>query len=314
MLRYPFCRAPKRLGPLLRLLGLVLAMAWAAAEGRDLPRHPVQIVTAERSETTRMIVDDLLRRFPSAEVISDVARRLPKTSKTVHIAIGPAALRVLLSQGADGVIVSAYTSSQAYRAILDSLPESRSAAVTAIYAEPSPALQLRLIALLYKRPVRVAAILSDKTAYLEPILRSAAALTDTDLSVEYYSAGESLNRTLSRLAEIPVILATPDSLVYNTENIRNILVTTYRRNQSVIGFSASLVKAGALASAYSEIADIGAQIAELVRDFEASGKLPEPQFPKYFSVAVNEDVARSLNIVADEPVRTFSRHAAGGQK
>jgi ABC-type uncharacterized transport system substrate-binding protein len=99
----------------------------------------------------------------------------------------------------------------------------------------------------------------------------------------------------------------PDSAVFNAENIKNILVTTYRRSQPVIGFSAPLVKAGALASSYSDIEDIDAQADEILNDFDASGKLPDPQFPKYFSVIVNDDVARSLNIVIDEPVKKFSR-------
>jgi hypothetical protein len=56
--------------------------------------------------------------------------------------------------------------------------------MTAVYAEPAPADQLRLAALLYRRPVRVAAILGPDTGFLLPallgqaeVLHAAAATT-----------------------------------------------------------------------------------------------------------------------------------------
>ena len=127
--------------------------------------------------------------------------------------------------------------------------------------------------------------------YLEPILQTAAEQLKTPLTVEKFNDGDNINRVLARIANVPVILAMPDGTVYNAENIKNILVTAYRRSQPVVGFSAPLVKAGALASTYSDIEDIDAQAEEILSEFETSGKLPEPQFPKYFSATVNDDVA-----------------------
>ena len=286
---------------------LTLAVGLVRAERHDTQRYEYQIVTTDDTVATKKIVEDLLKKFPSAQTTPDSINRRSKTKKTVFIAIGPSAFRSVLSQARDGVIVSAFTSSQAYHAILESMPELRTAAITAVYAEPSPSVQLRLVSMLYRKPVKVAVILSNKTSYLEPMFQHIASQSWTDLSIEYYGASETLNRVLTRVADAPVILATPDNTIYNAENIRNILVTTYRRNQSVIGFSAALVKAGALASTYSEIEDINAQVDELIADYEASGKLAEPQFPKYFSTIVNEDVARSLNIVVDDSIKKFSR-------
>lgn len=290
----------------------LLAFLSGAAKASDVHGHPIQIAVADDTATTKLIVAALLRRYPSAQVSTE-SNKYSSKKRAIYITVGPSALRVLLAQEVDGVIVSTFTSSQAYRAILESMPGPRAAAITAVYAEPSPAVQFRLIAMLYKKPVGVAAIVSDKTSYLEPILQRAASQSGAVLSVENFAAGDSLNRVLKRLTDIPVILATPDSTVYNAENFRNILVTAYRRNQAVVGFSAALVKAGALASSYSDIEDINAQVDELIADFEASGKLPEPQFPKYFSVLVNEDVARSLNIVVDDFTRKFS-HKPGARQ
>jgi ABC-type uncharacterized transport system substrate-binding protein len=267
---------------------------------------------SDDSDSSRGIVAALTRALPWAQVSTDAGKR-PAKGGAIHIAVGPAALRALLQQNVDGVIISVYTSGLAYRGILDGVPGPRAAAVTAIYAEPSPALQLRLITLLYKQAVTVAVILSEKTAYLEPLLQRAAAQAGSVLRIEHFTAASNLNRVLNRVADAPTLLVMPDGALYNPDNIRNILMTSYRHNQSVIGFSAGLVKAGALASIYSDNDDIHAQVEELIGEVDGTGKLPEPQYAKYYSVIVNDDVAESLNLVVNEKARRLSRKPAPRQ-
>lgn len=304
----------RRARRMLFLLTAVIAVGWSTVvESNDgLRRDRIQVVAADDGVTTQQIIQDLRKRLPFAQFATEPAQLKSGCKDCIYITLGPTALRSLLAQRPEGTVISAYTSSQAYRSILDSAPEHRAAHVTAIYAEPSPVIQMRLISMLYKRPVPTAVILSTKATALEPSLQRAAAQFRIPLTVQYFSAGDNLNRLLNRLVEVPVILAIPDANIYNAESFRNILVTTYRSNQAVVGFSAALVHAGALATTYSNVEDIDAQIVELVSDLESSGKLPEPQFPKYFSTIVNEEVAWSLNIVIDAAVRNFARKP--GQK
>jgi ABC-type uncharacterized transport system substrate-binding protein len=288
-------------------IALSIAIGWSdVASGYDSSKLDVQITIADDNETTARIVEGLQKRFPASQVISDSAR-FSKKKNALYVAVGPSALRTLLVQHLDGVIVSIFTSSQAYRAILDTLPDSQRTPVTAIYAEPAPTDQLRLISALYRKNIGVAVLVSDKNSYLLPTLHRSASLIGSVLKIEPVSEEDSLNSVLNRIANTRVLLAIPDNAIYNAETIRTILVTTYRRNQPVIGFSAEFVKAGALASTYSDIGDIVAQLDELFRDFDSSGKLPEPQFPKYFNVAINDHVARSLGLVVDESARRLSR-------
>jgi hypothetical protein len=296
-------------------LTFLFFVGWAAnANAQSSQRYDYQIITTDDSDSTRRIVDDLRRRRPTAQVLAEPPKRKTNGRRSIYIAVGPNALRSLLVQNVDGLIVSAFTSSQAYRAIVEGAPE-RHPTLTAVYAEPSPAVQLRLISMLYKKQIHVGVILSAKTAHLEPSLTRAAAQAKLQLTIETFGASDNLNRVLNRLSDVPVILTTPDSAVYNGENLRNILLTTYRSNQAVIGFSTALVKAGALATTFSEIEDVGAQVDEIIADYETSGRIPEPLFPKYFSTAVNVDVARSLNIVVDESVKDFShKPAQAGRK
>ncbi len=98
------------------------------------------------------------------------------------------------------------------------------------------------------------------------------------------------------------LMAVPDSLVYTRETVQPILLTSYRHQKPVFGFSQSYVRAGALAAVYSTSKQLAKQAAEIsIKSQQALSILPPPQAPKYFSVALNYQVARSLNIqIADE--------------
>lgn len=260
---------------------------------------PVRVLTGDDSVVSRRIVEDLEKRLAGMQ--SGPER------KPLCITIGPLALHDAVDRDVLCAVLSAYTSSQVWRAATASVKPLRLREMTAIYAEPAPADQLRLIALLYKRPVKVAAIVGADTAYLKPILRDGA-------EVEQFWPGDDINFALNRINQAEVLLATPDSTVYNPESIRNILLSTYRHNQAVIGFSADMVNAGALATTYSDISDINAQIAELASAYLSTGELPTPQFPRYFRTIVNDGVAGSLGVEIDKAVRTFGRHPPGAAK
>ena len=93
-----------------------------------------------------------------------------------------------------------------------------------------------------------------------------------------------------------VLLALPDTAIYNSSTLRNILLATYRSNVPLIGFSPGYVKAGALCAIFSTPAQIAAQVAELIRQFDDSDALPAAHYPHEFEVMVNEQVARSLGL------------------
>lgn len=108
---------------------------------------------------------------------------------------------------------------------------------------------------------------------------------------------------LTTLLEVSdALMAVPDAMVYTRETVQPILLTSYRYLKPVFGFSQTYVKAGALAAVYSTSKQLAKQAAEIaIKSQQAPGVLPPPQAPKYFSVAVNYQVARSLNIqIADE--------------
>jgi hypothetical protein len=287
------------------LIALALAANAAAAPTREEPVQGFrfQIVPADDTVVTQRIVDDLSRRL--VPIFSGFRTELAQRRRMLYVAIGPAALRQVAARECDCVVISAFTSSQVFRAIVAALPPARAGAITAVYAEPAPADQLRLVSLLYRRPAQVAAILGADTAFLKP------ALAADGVSVLDAAAGDDINRLLNQIAQTDVLLALPDRAVYNTDNFRNILLSTYRHKQGVIGFSGDMVKAGALATTYSDIEDIDAQVTEIAASYVAGGALAAPQFPRYFRTVVNEGVARSLDVDVSDAARNFSRPAPG---
>ena len=292
----------RRLRALFAGLALAAASAFTFATAAPAPTSPsgyrFQIVTGDDSNLTVRIAEDLYKRL--VPTFAAFRTELAQQRRMVYIAIGPDGLRQAAARRCDCVVIAAFTSSQVWRALVAALPPTRAKAMTAVYAEPAPVDQVRLATLLYRRPVRVAAILGPDTAFLLPELAGQA---------EVLQAGreDDMGGILARIGRSEVLLALPDSAIYNPENIRNILLSTYRRKQAVIGFSADMVKVGALASTYSEIEDINAQVAEMAAAFVATGELPPPQFPHYFRTAINEGVARSLDVAVSDEARRFAR-------
>lgn len=94
------------------------------------------------------------------------------------------------------------------------------------------------------------------------------------------------------------LLALPDHGIYSRHTVQNILLTAYRYHKPVIGYSQAFVKAGALFAVYSSPDQLSQHTASVVAQFFANQaqQLPPPQHPRYFSVAVNRMVAKSLGI------------------
>lgn len=95
-----------------------------------------------------------------------------------------------------------------------------------------------------------------------------------------------------------VMLGLVDPLVFNRTSSRKILLTAYRWRVPLIGISAAYVRAGALAAVSSTPSQLGRQLAEILDRYIRAGgsKIPASQFPKYFDVSINFQVAESLGL------------------
>ena len=93
-----------------------------------------------------------------------------------------------------------------------------------------------------------------------------------------------------------VLLAVPDGEIYNGNNIRNILLSSYRERVPLVGLSQSYVNAGALCAVFSTPRQLAVQARAETLKFSRTGLLPKARFPELYSVAVNREVAMMLGI------------------
>jgi ABC-type uncharacterized transport system substrate-binding protein len=177
---------------------------------------------------------------------------------------------------------------------------------SAVFLDQPLARQMELIRLALPDRARIGVVLGPESQDALKAIQAVSKEARFGLAVEKISAAEELLPALQRvLADSDVLLALPDPLVFNKGTVQSLLLTTYRYQDPVIGFSLAYVKAGALAAVYTTPEQAGRQAGEMLLHAMA-GKvllLPPPEYPKYFSVSVNYQVARSLGIsVSDESV------------
>ena len=94
-----------------------------------------------------------------------------------------------------------------------------------------------------------------------------------------------------------VLLALPDSNIYNSKSVKNILLTSYRYRKPVIAFSRNFVNAGALAAIYSDTEKIAMSAGKLIEQYLYSATPIEPvNYPDAFDISLNRQVFRALDI------------------
>ncbi len=100
------------------------------------------------------------------------------------------------------------------------------------------------------------------------------------------------------LAKSEALFALPDPLVYNSRTAKSILLTTYRHKVPMIAYSKSYLKAGATLAVYSTPAQLARQAAAMIRRYLRSRprRLTERAWPLYYSIRINQYVARSLGL------------------
>jgi hypothetical protein len=129
------------------------------------------------------------------------------------------------------------------------------------------------------------------------VLRRLLAERNIRLHERSVDPAHPLNDALeSVLDRSEVLLVLPDTDIYNAGTIRNILLTSYRKQIPLIGISPAYVKAGALCAVYSTPEQVAAQAQVMIERYAATRKLPAAQYPADFEVSLNIQVARSLDL------------------
>lgn len=176
--------------------------------------------------------------------------------------------------------------------------------LSAIFIDQPLERQVELIRVALPGKGRIGVVFGNESFDQLPLLSAAVREAGLQLRWEKVTQADALLGALQKvLGEADVLLALPDPLVFNRDSIQGVLLTTYRYQQPLFGFAESYARAGAILALYSTPAQIAEQCAEIILRAARMKNLvlPPPQHPKYFSISINNQVARSLGIVmADE--------------
>lgn len=274
------------------LLGLT-PLSWAE-------NLKVWVVLSDNSAPYQSFAKVLNNSLP-ALIQSTVLEHPEQLSATVPqanliVAVGMKAAELAVSQS--GIPVLAVMIPQAgYEALLAQAPKRSTHALTAIYLDQPWLRRIDFWHAALPDRHRLGLLYSPETHLDVARLRQDVAQRGGSLIAKpLRSVDELFDRLETVLASSDVLLAIPDSHIYNSSNIRNILLTSYRHGVPLIGLSQAYVNAGALCAIFSAPEQLAIQASKIVISFAQSKELPEAQYPEDYTIAVNQQVARSLGI------------------
>lgn len=248
------------------------------AQGTGTARLPVKVITLKEEDTLRADSGQLLVAVGTGAMETLAQKKLPQP--VLSVLVPRAAFEKAARQS------GRFKDLHGFSAITLDQPWAR---------------QFALIRHALPGRTKIGVLLTPGSSELASTISAAAKAAGCSAIIRTVDNEAELLPELKRLlAESNVVLAVPDPLIYNRNTIQSILLTTYRHQVPLIGFSPSYVKAGAIAAVFSVPEQIGQQVAEIIQRMGSDRRLPPPQPPLYFSVGINTQVARSLGISLDD--------------
>ncbi|MEJ2345301.1 MAG: ABC transporter substrate binding protein [Gammaproteobacteria bacterium] len=298
------------------ILGLLDGLAGGTAPAASQPPDPYRLLLVP-SANTRIYSDvvDALRKnlstgagkrisvtiYSPVELAQSVDRTGGFPQADLLIPIGTRAAVSISGYSSRIPVLFVLVPKTTYRSIIRRFHENFSAGRqhSALFVDHPVARHLDLARAVLPTKQRIGVLLGPTSRDQKARLLAAARARHLQLELRQVNDERELYQALQDvLAHADMLLSLPDRAVYNSHTIRNILITAFRYRKPVIGYSESLVKAGALTALYSTPQQIGRQLAEILlrRARDPQRRLPPPQAPEYSSVAVNYWVAQSLDI------------------
>jgi ABC-type uncharacterized transport system substrate-binding protein len=250
----------------------------AEVQRRPAPRSTIVVIRAEE-----------VKAQPRPEVAG------------ILVAVGARAAQAVASEAVQDPVLNALIPRALFERLAARPGRGDPRRYSAVFLDQPLGRNLDLIRLALPERRRVGVLYGEESRPLSDVIESPAQERGLRVVAGVVSEQQELYRALSRVVEsAEVLLALPDSGVFNSATIQNILITAYRSQVPLVGFSPAYARAGALLALYSTPAQIGSQVGEIVRAALDAGSLPPPQPPRDFMVAINPQVARSLGLRLDD--------------
>ncbi|MVV48735.1 ABC transporter substrate-binding protein [Pseudomonas sp. PB120] len=163
-----------------------------------------------------------------------------------------------------------------------------------LWSDPPLDRQLRLTRLLLPQARRVGVLYDSHSEFFLKELRQAAVPLGLEVVAERWDNTHDSRPLQDVLKNSDVLLGLDDPDLYNPKTAKNLLLSSYSRQLALIGPNAGFVKAGSLASTYSDQSNWLAILDELLD--RPPSTWPRTHYPQRFKVLSNAQVARSLGI------------------
>lgn len=245
-------------------------------------------------ETFATTLDEALNGSNWHVVGTAQAASIPATLPAdLIVTAGSEALQKALSRPDSTPIVATLLSRQNYERIL--AEQRRSSRITAIFLDQPPARQAAFFRQLFPEQKRFGLLSSPETRTQATQHRQAFSNAGLVLDIEDADTEKALLPALNALLErSTALLALPDSTIYRRNNIKAILITAFRNQRPIIGYSPAFVTAGALAALHTTPVQAARQTAEQI--ISHGTNLPPPTGPAQFAITLNPNVAQALGL------------------
>lgn len=265
------------------------------------PLQAQVILSADQdSSSVRSFAEELAQALPLQSVKymprSQLQAQNDFPADTRLILLGPALLdwRLQLRQNAPATLIMQVSRVQAYRRITNQQPQG----LTFLWNDPPLDRQIALLKIMLPGRKNIGVLYGNHSSFLLKEIKQAMQTHDLTLHPHYWPDSYDA-RSLSRLLnKTDVLLGIDDAEIYNPATIKSILLSSYARKQALIGPTAAFIKAGSLASTYSDKDDWLRSLQQLLQ--APTKNWPHSFYPEEFKIMLNPQVARSLGIETDQ--------------
>ncbi|MBK8971629.1 MAG: hypothetical protein IPM37_09765 [Hahellaceae bacterium] len=270
--------------------------AWAAPHQVILvgPADSAQLVAFRQALSAQLDPDWQVGYLPG----NDLKPTLPDLPEVLWVTLGREALQQLVALDLprqNQHVLSLYVSRRDFESLTQGIPKQN--LISAIYADAPLVRQINLAHLLAPQARRIGVLsFQPLTLVLPDSLTAQAEISNLALA-----EAESLSKYLAdTIRECDILVGTEDPDLFNSINIKPLLMTAYRHNKFLIGPGYGFVSAGSLATTYASQSDTLRELSAWLRQYGHTEVWPAPRYALEFSVVVNAQVARSLNLTLPE--------------
>jgi hypothetical protein len=219
----------------------------------------------------------------------------------LFIALGVQATELLARAKLGSPVLATLLPRASFERILGANMLMPSSQFSALYLDQPLSRQLQLIRLALPGTHRVGVLWGPESKAQAAALNALVRTKHLQLVESDVGPQDPLFPGLKRVLEqADLLLALPDSQVYSSGSIQNILLASFRARVPMLAYSPSYVRAGALLALYVTPAQLGVQAAGLAFGVLQGKTLPETAlYSSDFQISVNDNVARALGLALD---------------